>query len=474
MGTDVTFDKLLLEAADLLFQGDLVKAQAKINRALARKAGEPRALGILAGILSAQEDHAGAAAIYRNLLQQFGDEPTLHFKLALECFALGDLNVGYEEISEAVMCDPDNGLLQKFKKHVAQAMGLIKDFDQDPAELPDDLYKTIIKIYGKSEHHSGLLPAPVRKEDSQRRITREHKGSSSGKPKHKSTPQVTPVATPPVEKETGRRNVAVKESGPTEPSIFADVDSSQGNVGLAVREGSVSGVSGLSPVQSHTRPTGKYKRSEMRETFENANTSDNRYVVSNAEGIYTIDPSQVESLAFSREFLMFPLTSGWYLRENLLLCSYMDFDAEHAQERYRGTDSERSITDEITGRLLEVRGRGTAILKPSAEHVLIAFDIHNTPLYLREEMVVAFQGNLKWESGWLRSKSQRVGMLSFRGRGKIFIQMKGSLFNLELPEEEFLLTPLEKLIGWEGYVVAQCNQGELLHAAGSGNLFLRN
>ncbi|MBU1534451.1 AIM24 family protein, partial [Myxococcota bacterium] len=139
-----------------------------------------------------------------------------------------------------------------------------------------------------------------------------------------------------------------------------------------------------------------------------------------------------------------------------------------------GTDSERYITDEITGRLLEVRGRGTAVLKPSKDHVFIAFDIHNTPLYVREEMVVAFQGNLKWESGWLRSKSQRLGMLSFRGRGKIFIQLSGLLFNLELPEEEFLLTPMEKLIGWEGYVVAQCNQGELLHAAGSGNLFLRN
>ncbi|MBU1241492.1 hypothetical protein KJ865_17400, partial [Myxococcota bacterium] len=254
MGTDVTFDKLLLEAADLLFQGDLVKAQAKINRALARKSGEPRALGILAGILSAQEDHAGAAAIYRNLLQQFGDEPTLHFKLALECFALGDLNVGYEEISEAVMCDPDNPLLQKFKKHVAQAMGLIKDFDQDPAELPDDLYKTIIKIYGKSEHTSGLLPSPVIKTESQKKITREQKGAQSSS---KKPVQTTPVAVPSSQKTTGR-HLAAGDNGSEGKSIFADVDSSQGNVGQAVREGS-----GLTHPKSHSMPTGKYKRAEM-------------------------------------------------------------------------------------------------------------------------------------------------------------------------------------------------------------------
>ena len=288
MGTDVTFDRLLLESTDLLFQGDLVKAQAKINKALARKSGEPRALGILAGILSAQEDHAGAAAIYRNLLGQFGDEPTLHFKLAMECFALGDLNVGYEEISEAVACDPDNPLLQKFKKHVAQAMGLIKDFDQDPAELPDDLYKTIIRIYGKSEHQSGPIVTPgpeLGADTTEKKITKEQKKKKKA---------------PPPQKEESQ------EEGDEYTPVGVPLDED---------------VLGAAKMRKHNNPTGKYKKAELRDSIGAENSAGNRYVISAAEGIYALEPSKIESLAFSREFLMFPLNVGWYFRENLWPCS---------------------------------------------------------------------------------------------------------------------------------------------------------
>ncbi len=446
METDVTFDRLLLEATDLLFQDDLVKAQAKINKALSRRAGEPRALGILAGILSAQGDNAGAAALYRNLLKEFDDEPTLHFKLAMECFALGDLYVGYEEITEAIQCDPENQLLQKFKKHVAYAMGLTKEVEQNPAELPDDLYQAILHIHNKTQ--KGLERKQGKEKESQ--------NSSFGDPQESPpTPKSAPPTPAPLEEEerTPSKATITTES---HPEIRLTMHHSSEKTDPSKGEASSSEVlpdDSEKPIPHHQRM---------------------QYIVPNSEGIYTLDPSGVDTLTFSREFLMFPLSPGWYLREHLILCSRKDFQVEHAKERSRGQDNERCITDDLTGRLISCVGQGTAILKPSKNHFFIAFDIHNTPLYIRESMVVAFQSNLKWESGWLRSKSERLAMLSFRGRGKIFLQLSGALFNLEIPDEEFLLTPMEKLVGWEGYVVAQCSQGELVQAAGSGNLFLRD
>lgn len=223
-------------------------------------------------------------------------------------------------------------------------------------------------------------------------------------------------------------------------------------------------------MRKHNNPTGKYKKAELRDSIGAETSTGNRYVISAAEGIYALEPSKIESLAFSREFLMFPLNVGWYFRENLLLCSYMDFEAEHAQERYRGTDSDRFITDSVTGRLLECRGQGTAVLKPSKDHVFIAFDIHNTSLSPRGDGG-RVPGEPQMGERLAAQQEPQARNAELQGQGKIFIQLSGSLFNLELPDEEFLLTPMEKLIGWEGYVVAQCNQGELVHAAGSGNLF---
>nr|MDA3864470.1 hypothetical protein [Deltaproteobacteria bacterium] len=90
MSKDVTFDKLLLEASQYLFQNDLINSRAKINKALSRKPNEPKALALLATILSCLDDRAGAVAIYRVLLSNFPDEPALHFKLGCEYLMLGD------------------------------------------------------------------------------------------------------------------------------------------------------------------------------------------------------------------------------------------------------------------------------------------------------------------------------------------------------------------------------------------------
>jgi Mitochondrial biogenesis AIM24 len=427
MESDVTLDRLLLEATERLFQGDLVKAHAKINKALARKVGEPRALGVLASILSHQKDHAGSAAIYRNLLREFSDEPTLHLRLGIECFAMGDLTIAYEEVMEAERLDPENVTLGQFKKHIAKAMGFIKDYDADPSELPEELYQIVIKVYSIVESST------------ESEIAR----NSTPKKKPKKRPQK-------ITKEQLKQDKENKKK--SKKSLGSPQEESNNEDSLQDDESD----------------------NESDDESENLYPALEKFVTQTSEGIYYIDPSIINALAFSKDCLVLPLASSWYFRKKLLLCSYMDFESIHAEERFRGSNNNKNITDEITGDLIKCTGKGSVILKPKKDYTFLAFDISNTPLYIREEMVVAFQGNLKWESGWLRSENNKLGMMSFRGNGKIFLHLKGDLFNMKLPEEEFLLAPLTSLIGWEGYVVAQCNEGEIIHVAGNGHLFLRN
>jgi hypothetical protein len=394
MTPDVTFDQLLLDATELYVAGNIVGARTRIDKALSRHPGEPRALSLLANILVAQRDHASATAIFKQLLMQFPGEPALHFKLGCEYFAQGDIHLGYAEVEQAVLSDPSNQEAVSFYQQVRKMLGL----------------PMIGSVVDLSPELTDLL-------SSVRAVLAAHPATQT--PVLNEEPAPEPVA----------------------EGMMIDAD--------------------LTPMPGSEVTPGPVARSTQRDCRV-------------TDRLCVLDIHPGPHLVFTPECVKIPVNGSWFVREKLVLCWHMGLSIVPAQERFRGQSTERRISSEITGDLVECQGHGVVSLVPTEKCMFMGFNLEDSPLYIMEERVVAFAGDLKWENGWLRGEAHKVPLISFRGRGSVIIQLPGRLYSVPLPEEEYLIASIDRLVGWDGYVVAQYSHSSFNQVAGSGSLLLQS
>ncbi len=395
MASDVTFDQLLLDATEQFAAGNIVGARARVDKALARRPGEPRALSLLANILVAQKDHASATAIFKQLLQQFPNEPALHFKLGCEYFAQGDIHLGYAEVEQAVLADPSNQEAVSFYQQVRRLLGLPMVGPAAPlSEALSDLLAFVRQVLSSHAASSQSVMTP---EGSMRRATSQFESVSMEEP---------------------------------QPSVQADADDIPMDA---------------SPREGHS-----------------------------TDRLCLLDIQPGPHLVFTPECVKIPVNGSWFVREKLILCWHMGLNIEPAQERFHGQATERRISSPVMGDLLHCQGQGVVVIVPSEKHLFLGFNLLDSPLYVMEERIVAFSGDLRWENGWLRAADRKIPLISFRGSGSVILQLPGRMYSVPLPEEEYLIASVDRLVGWDGHVVAQYSHSHFIQVAGSGSLLLES
>jgi tetratricopeptide (TPR) repeat protein len=143
-----------------------------------------------------------------------------------------------------------------------------------------------------------------------------------------------------------------------------------------------------------------------------------------------------------------------HVRQSALLAAAGEIRIEEARRRRRGR-----ATDELLGSLddLFVRclGEGELWLTvPPKGRGLVALTLDQDVLYLREERVVAFDGEVVWESG--RVPWDGLPLLQFRGTGRVVADVgRGDVVALRVPEGRAMTVARGRLIGWLGRVVVQ-------------------
>jgi uncharacterized protein (AIM24 family) len=162
-----------------------------------------------------------------------------------------------------------------------------------------------------------------------------------------------------------------------------------------------------------------------------------------------------ESAARTREgVLRLSVIGETHVRQSALLAAAGEVRIEEARRRRRGR-----MTDELLGSLddLFVRclGEGEMWLTiPPRGRGLVALTLDQDVLYLREERVVAFDGEVVWESG--RVPWDGLPLLQFRGTGRVVADAgRGDVVALRVPEGRPMTVARGRLIGWLGRVVVQ-------------------
>jgi hypothetical protein len=126
-------------------------------------------------------------------------------------------------------------------------------------------------------------------------------------------------------------------------------------------------------------------------------------------------------------------------------------DYEPAQRRSRGQS--RSEPFATGGRVMfSVTGQGHLIAAPLGGQ-FTAVTLDDDIFYLREDLVFAFEPDLRWENGHVSGSRERIPMVQFRGSGAVAFRTVRPLLSVKLAQDRVLYVDATALAGWIGRVV---------------------
>src|SRR5689334_14881954 len=99
-----------------------------------------------------------------------------------------------------------------------------------------------------------------------------------------------------------------------------------------------------------------------------------------------------------------------------------------------------------------VSGRGYLIAVPG-KHAFSAVTHDDDILYLREDLVFAFESSLRWENGNVPGLRGRLPVVQFRGDGALALRLERPLVRVKLPQQGVVFVDAERLAGWIGRVI---------------------
>lgn len=128
-----------------------------------------------------------------------------------------------------------------------------------------------------------------------------------------------------------------------------------------------------------------------------------------------------------------------------------DLAYERATRRSRGHQTEERFDFGGTP-LHTVSGHGYLIAAPG-KRTFSAVVLDDDILYLREDLVFAFETTLRWESGNVPGLRGKLPVVQFRGDGAVAVRLVRPLVRVKLPASGVVFVDAERLAGWIGRVI---------------------
>jgi uncharacterized protein (AIM24 family) len=99
-----------------------------------------------------------------------------------------------------------------------------------------------------------------------------------------------------------------------------------------------------------------------------------------------------------------------------------------------------------------VTGKGYLIAVPG-KRPFTAVALDDDILYLREDLVFAFEATLRWENGNVPGLRGKLPVVQFRGDGAVVIASEKPLVRVKLPASGVVFVDAARLAGWIGRVI---------------------
>jgi len=151
--------------------------------------------------------------------------------------------------------------------------------------------------------------------------------------------------------------------------------------------------------------------------------------------------------------LIFPVEEDGFIRAEALTAHVGDLTFEDARRRAKGQFTEEPMVDS-RGRFIKVLGDGVLLCDAGNEQVTV-LDLFDDFLYLRTELLFAFESTLHWENGKVRGAAGPIELIHIRGEGRLALVGADKLRKVRLVPECEAYVSEEGLVGWMGRVSPQ-------------------
>src|SRR4029079_19775928 len=131
--------------------------------------------------------------------------------------------------------------------------------------------------------------------------------------------------------------------------------------------------------------------------------------------------------------------------------------------------------------VVSATGDGQLVLAARAGRKLSAFGLEDDMCFVREEVLLGFDGVLAFENGRLATgEGEFVAVVSLKGRGAVLLEAIGEILTLGVQANKGLSVRREVVLGWFGRLVpralapseAPCGQRGLVSFAGEGRVLV--
>jgi hypothetical protein len=120
--------------------------------------------------------------------------------------------------------------------------------------------------------------------------------------------------------------------------------------------------------------------------------------------------------------------------------------------RSRGRDTDESFNYGGGSQMHGVSGEGYLIAVPN-DRKFTAVTLDDDILYLREDLVFAFETSLRWENGNVPGLRGKLPVVQFRGDGAVALRSSQPLVRVKLPAQGVVCVDASRLAGWIGRVI---------------------
>jgi uncharacterized protein (AIM24 family) len=434
------FEHHMVSGSELLRQGRVKEAQRSFVSALEVKPGDAKALALLGLAYFRGGQISEARPIYEELVTRSPDDASYRLNLGLVHLKLGDAEKAIRELERSRDLDPSQGRAVSYLGLAYARAG------------------SFIDAYGAFLHAGqGDLAREI-----EQHLTAEDKARIEAGLRRPPPPAETPPT-------MSQRFIAIDAPTPEAEASASDslrfvaaaLDNDEPEPAPARVVAPVRAQTAISRAVSLAAPSsaaaggGTRVAHGSRPPLPLSEFATSR-LVRPEDGDYPFEISATGVLIVRVDGKMLTRTEGVDVTGGQL--SY-----EPATRRSRGAQTAEQF--DTGGRpMFVVSGHGHLVASPLGGQ-FTAVQLDEDIFYLREDLVFAFEPQLRWENGHVPGSGARLQMIQFRGSGSVAFRTERPLLAVKLAPERVLYVDAAALAGWIGRVVPRA-----VAPAGGGHL----
>lgn len=439
------YQQRMISGGALLRQNRIAEAQSEFHIALEYKPDDTKALGLLGLTYFRMNDFDQALPVYQKLVQLSPNEAALRLNLGLVQLKLGNATGAIEQLEKSRELDPG-------PKNTVNYLGLAYARDGQYGRA----YQAFIRagedaLVEEMAQHLTIDECKQLREEVEAGM-RGNAAEAAVRAEPTPKPQAAVKPEPAAETQPApdsNENAGLEEEGAiivieavSERSAATAIPAADGVVTKENRSGISEAVEAVRPSAGAETdlPSTAPGHAAPRPLSEFATAR----LIRPEEGHYALEIGAGGVLVVRVDERIMSRTEG-------VIVSTTGLSYEPATRRVRGKPIDEPLGGEKR-KIFIIGGRGHLVASPMGETftaVLLDDDI----LYLREDLVYAFEERLRWENGRVPGAGSAIRMIQFRGDGCVALRTKEPLLSVKLGPDRLLYVDADTLVGWVGRVI---------------------